>query len=257
MRSKFVIVAALLALTVAGLGLTACGGGSGDTTSKQEMEAMRKKRAAMQRKNAQKKQATGMQTIKFVNPAWDTLRPYFNKYVAQKHTTPKNIMVPRTDRFIPRPALPDEDEAPEETAANEELPEDERGPLQQDPIKDYRLLMIMSGTADPKAVVVDKKGNAFVVEVDTRIGNKGGVVRAITQYAVMVQEPDSDKPEKLNIKPPFLDLVSQARAAGDLGREDEDVLPPDFLPPLPGYPGAPAAGGVPGRAPLSPEAMRP
>jgi Tfp pilus assembly protein PilP len=237
MHRKILGLAALLGLLVGPAApLGGCGG---------EDKAMSREAGGATKKGGAAARPEEQVTIKASTPEWEIIRPYFKKYLDQKHTSPKNIFTPQAYTFIPRPALPEEEDAPV-TEEVEEVQDEERGPLQQYPLKDYRLLMIMSGTAIPKAVVLDSKGNAFVVQVDTRIGNKGGIVKAITQYAVMVHEPDADKPEKLNIKPPFLDLVSQARAEGDLGREDqflpEDVLPLDARP----------VGGAAGVDPLAP-----
>ena len=92
--------------------------------------------------------------------------------------------------------------------------EEPKGPLQMFPVKDYELMMIMSGTALPKAVVVDPQGQAFAVQEDTRIGDRGGIIESISQYSLVIREPNQERPYVLNIQPPFVDLASRLDGGG-------------------------------------------
>ena len=78
----------------------------------------------------------------------------------------------------------------------------------------------MSGTAVPKAMVVDPQGVMHVIEKNTPLGNKGGIVESITQYIVVVKEPNAEEPILMQAKPQLIDLVSRvdkplAKEAGD------------------------------------------
>lgn len=169
-------------------------------------------------------------------PEWELINAHYKKFLAQKHTTPKDAFKPQTLKFIDKPTLtPPEEMDTEESAVEEEEP---RGPLQQYPLKDYSLLLIMSGTAVPKAVVVDPKQLAYVIQRDTRIGDKGGIVESITQYMVVVREPNSEQPVKLTIKPPYIDLVSQIGFDLDESDFDEEFAVPPSLEGGEGFPGA-------------------
>ena len=164
---------------------------------------------------------TDLVTIKLQNPKWDIIQPYFEKYLAEKHTAPKDAFKPEMLKFIPRPTIKPKSAEPTEPQVEKE-PKEDRGPLQQYPLKQYSLQIIMSGTAVPKAVVIDPKGEAFVIQRDTRIGDKGGIVESITQYMVVVKEPNTDKPVKMTIKPPFIDLATQVglgTSSNDQGEE--------------------------------------
>ncbi|MGM0574301.1 MAG: pilus assembly protein PilP [Myxococcota bacterium] len=162
----------------------------------------------------------GMVSVQLENPKWDLIEPHFQKFLEQKHTTPKDAFEPQVTEWIPRPAI--EEEEDEAAATVEEEEEEPRGPLQQYPLAEYSLQVIMSGTAVPKAVVVDPKGQAYVIQRDTRLGDEGGIVESITQYMVVVQEPDSEEPVKLTIRPPFIDLASQVGLEADEARRVEE-----------------------------------
>ena len=84
----------------------------------------------------------------------------------------------------------------------------------------------------PKAVVVDPRGQAYVVQRDTRIGNKGGIIDSITQYMVVVKEPNAEEPVKMTIKPPYVDLAGQAGfSPGDFEMSESDFDAPPAVNP--------------------------
>lgn len=166
--------------------------------------------------------------IKLNNPKWDLVQPHYKKFLAQKHATPKDAFRPWATKFIPRPQIADDEDGSADISTVEEE-EEPRGPLQQYPLKEYNLMVIMSGTAVPKAVVVDPKAQAYVVQRDTRIGNKGGIVESITQYMVVVKEPNTEQAVKLTIKPPYIDLVSQVGFNIDPTDIDEEFAVPSAI----------------------------
>ena len=144
------------------------------------------------------------------NAKWDAIRPFFDKFVNQPLLTHKDTFRDNLVKHVPKVDLP----VPEpESAPTEEIQvpiaEDvASGPLERYGASEYRLVMIMSGTVVPKAVVLDPIGNAWIVQKDARFGNKSGIVQNITQYSMIIQEPDQDKPLEKTIKPPIFELAS-------------------------------------------------
>lgn len=200
---KSIIVRILIASFFAGgaLEVSACG-------EEEQMERPVDPRIARRRAANKKKGAPPDQLVlvKLENTKWELVGPHFKKFLAQKHATPKDAFAPNTTSFIPRPVVAQEEDIAEEVAIEESAP---RGPLEQFALSDYTVKSIMSGTAVAKAMVVDPKGEAYIVQKDTRMGDKGGVVESITQYMVIVKEPNTEEPVKITIRPPFIDLVSR------------------------------------------------
>ncbi len=241
------------------LGTAACGGGDEPNSRGKTADELRAERDAQLAKMGKGKAAQTAQgdmaeviSLPLPKPGWkQSIQPYFSQYLTQRSATPKNVFETQVLAIVPRPKLeePETEERPTEIV---EVAEEERGPLQQYPLKDYKLLLVMSGTAIPKAVVVDPKGQAFILQQDTRIGNRGGIVESVTQYMVVVREPDSDKPIKMTIKPPYIDLASQPEIA------EESVPAGGFVVPSAILGGErPAGAGVapasPGFRPVTPE----
>ncbi len=159
--------------------------------------------------------------VKLDNQKWDLVGPHFKKFLAQKHATPKDAFSPNTTSFIPRPVIAQDDDVAEDLPIEEEAP---RGPLEQFALADYSIKSIMSGTAVPKAMVVDPKGEAYIIQKDTRLGDKGGIVESITQYMVIVKEPNTDEAMKITIRPPFIDLVTRTDSATPAPRRDSTKM---------------------------------
>ena len=144
--------------------------------------------------------------VKLNNPGWQHVSPHFQKFLAQQHATPKDAFRPNSTRFIQLPVIEKEEEIEPEANIEALGPV---GPLQMFPVRDYDLKAIMSGTAVPKAMIVDPQGGMHVIEKDTALGNKGGIVESITQYLVVVKEPNAEEPVLLQAKPELIDLVSR------------------------------------------------
>ncbi|MCB9728760.1 MAG: pilus assembly protein PilP [Deltaproteobacteria bacterium] len=209
---RLVVLLAISGLLVTAPLVTSCGG-----SEEKLMEKPQRPKRPSRPGSSSSGDKDEIVTLKFENPKWDLIQPYFAKFLEQKHTAPKDLFAPRVAKFIPRPAVETREEVEETIAKVEDEPP--RGPLEQYALKDYRLMIIMSGTAVPKAVVVDPKSQAYVIQRDTRIGSKGGIVESITQYMVVVKEPNEENATKITIKPPYLDLATHA------GFEDEEAPP--------------------------------
>ena len=59
--------------------------------------------------------------------------------------------------------------------------------------KDYRVVGVITGTADPKVYVVDPAGNRFVLRRGSLIGNNNGSISSIRRDGVEVYERVGDK----------------------------------------------------------------
>ena len=166
----------------------------------------------------------GRVQIVYENPQWRDLQPYFTNF---SKGSVKNIFSPNTSTFIDRPELPKElAGAVEGDPVAEPVPIEAAKitGLQAYDLKTYKLVMIISGTTVNKALVLDGAGKQYFIERGMRIGNKGGVIKAITQYTVFVSEPDSEKLSKMDIEPAFIGLES--KPDGDESEAGELALPP-------------------------------
>ena len=216
---KSIIVRVLIASLLGGAAveMSACG-------EEEVMERPVDPRIARRRARESKKRGLApdaLVVVKLDNPKWDLVAPHFKKFLAQKHATPKDAFAPNTTSFIPRPVIAQDDDSAEDLPIEEEIP---RGPLEQFPLADYSIKSIMSGTAVPKAMVVDPKGEAYIIQQDTKMGDKGGIVESITQYMVIVKEPNSEEAVKITIRPPFIDLVTRSDAAAGVARRDSTKM---------------------------------
>ena len=77
----------------------------------------------------------------------------------------------------------------------------------------------------PKALVADPKGQTHVITRDMRMGDAGGIVEHVSQYMVVVREPNTERPYKLTIKPAFMDMTSKL-APSRRQSETADATPP-------------------------------
>lgn len=166
----------------------------------------------------------GMVTVQITNPRWDMLKTHFEKMSSKRHSPVHDVFRPQVLNFIPRPELPE----PETTGAVQDVEtdfEEVRGPLQLFPLTDYELLLVMSGTAMPKALVVDPKGQTHAVTRNMRMGDSGGIIEHISQYMVVVREPNSERPYKLTIAPPLMDMTSKVAGSSEAQGETADATP--------------------------------
>lgn len=81
----------------------------------------------------------------------------------------------------------------------------------------YSLTGVVTGTAQPKALVEDPKGKGHVVHIGTRLGRRGGVVTRITNIGVVVTEefraPTGEKvrvPYLIKLPQPELDIAGDS-----------------------------------------------
>ena len=140
---------------------------------------------------------------------WDRIAPFVEKFTGAADLQKSDPFRNNLTRFVELPEIPVTQ--PEEVVAEGEV-EVVLTPLQRFPVEDFTLVMVMSGTSESKAVVVDPVGVPWVVARDTPIGNKNGVVQTITQYSIIVSEPNIEAPSEINIRPLILDSAAEMAA---------------------------------------------
>ena len=183
-------------LLLAFVGLTACGGGSssfgtqgggGGPTS------------------APKKAAPPAA----VEPTddWSALEPYFNQFVDQSITDFKDPFKLQIVKHVGKKDLLDRLSAMRPLESDDEEsrgPEVPKGPLQRFGIQGYRPIIIMTGLAEPKAVLEAPSGQTFVVTRDTYVGSEGGFVEDLTQYHVVFRVPGMENLLVMSLKPELM-----------------------------------------------------
>jgi hypothetical protein len=134
------------------------------------------------------------------NSRWETMKDFFFAYADTPLPSVKNVFLSNMDKYMPQLELPKEEAQGPEAAAETEM-----DPLEKFPPEDYKLIMVISGTPVPKAIVYDPVGHPHVVRKDMRLGNRNGVIDEITEFEVVVKEPFGEKPVVMSIKPKFVD----------------------------------------------------
>jgi len=115
------------------------------------------------------------------NANFDIIRPFFSQFI-QKREGMVNPFKSNLALFAPKVSI-----VVAET--REQKKEAPKTPLEYHSLDYYTLTAVISGTALPKALLVDRKGSTYVVKLGTPIGNQGGRVTAITSAGIVVEEP--------------------------------------------------------------------
>ena len=84
---------------------------------------------------------------------------------------------------------------------------------------DYKLIILMTGTTRPKAVVVSPDGVRFDLTRGDPLGEEGGRVQAVLQYRVLVSVPGKKEPFALSIEPPLGEFEEDEEAEDELADE--------------------------------------
>lgn len=66
-------------------------------------------------------------------------------------------------------------------------------------IRDYKVLGVITGTADPKVYVLDPAGNRFVLRRGSLIGNNNGSISSIRRDGIEVYERVADKGQYIEL----------------------------------------------------------
>lgn len=114
------------------------------------------------------------------NPKFSILRPYFKEFTKKPVDGKVNIFKNNLAAFTPNV------EIEEETKIESDEP---RTPLEFYNVDSYKLVLIMSGTSQAKALVIDPREKSYIVQVGTLIGNRMGKVVSISGTQVRIEEP--------------------------------------------------------------------
>lgn len=114
------------------------------------------------------------------NPRFTILKPYFKDFLRRPLDSKVNVFRTNLDRFTPTVEI---DADPEQAEVGPKTP------LEYYDTASYRLVLIMSGTAQAKALVIDPRDKAYIVQVGTLIGNRNGKVTSISATALTIDEP--------------------------------------------------------------------
>jgi len=136
------------------------------------------------------------------NPKATLLRPYFQAFVKKPVDGKVDPFRSNLARFAPHVEIAEESTGPEEV---------EKTPLEYFDTDSYKLVLIMSGTARAKALVVDPKGKSYIVQAGTKIGNHDGKIVSITSTEVRIEEPT--RPPILKVlEPPIVEMEKELQA---------------------------------------------
>lgn len=189
--------------------ISALGAGCGDTkkmTMTGPMQVTGQQEGERKRRHAPPPQeATATAEVKS-NPRFALLKPYFASYLKRPADTKVNIFRNNLAQFGPHV----------EIETDIEKPSDEpKTPLEYYDVNSYKLVLIMSGTAQSKALVTDPRGKSYVIMVGTKIGNHGGKVTSISATEVRIEEPGRPPVIKA-LEPPTQDLEKELQAVEEM-----------------------------------------
>ncbi len=136
------------------------------------------------------------------NHKFTILKPYFKDFLRRPLDTQINIFRTNLDRFTPTVEI---DADPEQTEVSP------RTPLEYYDVDSYRLVLIMSGTAQAKALVIDPRDKSYIIQVGTLIGNRAGKVTSISSTAVTIDEPGYS-PVVKTLESPIDDMERELQA---------------------------------------------
>lgn len=137
------------------------------------------------------------------NPKAALLRPYFQQSLRRPIESKVDPFRSNLARFAPHVEV-----SMEEAGAEGEEP---KTPLEFFDVDSYKLVLIMSATAQAKALVVDPKGKSYVIQTGTRIGNRQGKVVSITATEVRIEEPGRP-PVIKSLEPPVTEMEQELQA---------------------------------------------
>lgn len=142
-------------------------------------------------------------TLSGFSPKVAMVRPYFLQSLRKPIESKVDPFRSNLARFAPYVEISVDEKAPEE--------EEPKTPLEFFDVDSYKLVLIMSATAQAKALVVDPKGKSYVIQTGTRIGNRQGKVVSITATEVRIEEPGRP-PVIKSLEPPVSEMEKELQA---------------------------------------------
>ena len=219
LKTKRAVRWPILLICLAALVSASCGGDDSKDDQDLNMKLIREKEAKLKARREKSKETAATDSpdalvkVRLNNHGWRQLAVHFKKYIDRglKVRMSTDVFRPHAAAMLPRPKLrfPSEQvisNIADGTGRTKEKPK-ARFPLQEYSLSELRVVLIMSNTSRPKAIVVDPKGVSYTITATppTKIGNANGFVTRISQYDVLVRENDQIK--RLNsLKPMYFDL---------------------------------------------------
>jgi|ETNmetMinimDraft_26_1059896.scaffolds.fasta_scaffold44661_2 hypothetical protein len=154
-----------------------------------------------------------------VNPKWTPLQDLFDKYNERKIEGLENPMLSHLVDHVERPVIDQEKTRKKKEIATSYEVEDDR-PEDHDPrtwmaLGRYKLIILMTGIARPKAVIITPNGVRYVLVRGDPLGSEGGRVKAILQYKMLVAVPSETEPRIVTIEPPLARFAEEAGVSKD------------------------------------------
>jgi hypothetical protein len=109
----------------------------------------------------------------------------------------------RTIESILEGIIPPSAEGDEDTLV-EKIDDGPREPLMVHTLDKYVFRIIMTGVANPEAVVEDPDGMSYVVHLNDKLGSEGGYIEEIFRHKVLVRLPDNPEPVAVTLAPTSL-----------------------------------------------------
>lgn len=196
----------LFLLSVLGM-LTACG--SSAKPPEEEAAKPKKPKAAAEAAEGGAEGVVDGWLVLGENPKWKPIKPLFEAYAQREVTGLHNPTRANLVDFVEKPII-------EGPIGGEPQPGPKAEPVNcQDPQKpqtlvrlgSLTLIMLVTGIAQPKAVVVDQDGKQMTLVPGDHVGTECGVVSAITQYELRISVPG--EPEVVRSLAPPINPVEE------------------------------------------------
>lgn len=151
-------------------------------------------------------------TVLGENAKWKPVQELFEAYAKREIDGLTNFALNNITTFIEKPIIQEGSVDDPAIVAGEPRKSPDDLPdtcATKAPLDRYALVILMTGIAQPKAVLTDATGDRCEVIRGDALGNEGGRVTAITQYKLIVSMPGKEKPVALSIAPPISVLDEQ------------------------------------------------
>lgn len=179
--------------------VTACGGGAEKKPAEEEKPKPKRAPAVEPAVEGEGTAIDGW-IVLGENAKWKPIKPLFETYAKREVTGLHNPLRNNLVSFVEKP-VPTSGKG-EEEAIDEPKPTVVLTPLTKFKLSTMSLIVLVSGVAQPKAVLLDPEGNQIVAVRGDHLGSEGGVVKAITQYELQVSVPG--EPDVIrSLKPPL------------------------------------------------------
>ncbi|MCO4759964.1 MAG: hypothetical protein KC502_00545 [Myxococcales bacterium] len=143
------------------------------------------------------------------NPQWSPIQRIFKRYEKKKIEALANPLQSNLVTFVEKPII-ERKTTPDEAAATLPVPGldgdadvDKDDPRRKFALERYRLIILMTGTPRPKAVVLGPGDERFELSRGDPLGKEGGRIRAVTQFSMLIAMPGKTQPIEVSLRPPL------------------------------------------------------